>query len=175
MKEPRGFSLFLVMLVLIGMAVLGLTTLAIGTTEAGTADARAVQRQALAAADAGLNHFLGSAPAKITENEVVVGTDDTFVPLIAAKNSRGQTVQSRYRVRTRGAAPVANGFHVESEGEVLVEGKVVGRSLIRAIVSATAGGGAKIAGSGQKSANEWGTSTNQGGRTDISLETAPFQ
>ncbi len=173
MRRERGFSMLLVLLVLIVLAIVGITALTIGNSEAGVAEARAVQRQALAAADAGLNHFLGSSPPSITPNTYYVGaagSDPThFVYLRETRNSVGQTMQSRYRVRTTNTAPLPNSLYVLSEGEVLVGDHVVGRSLLTAIISATPGAGSNVAGQGQKAIGAWGTSSNLPARTDISL------
>jgi type II secretory pathway pseudopilin PulG len=173
MSGERGFSMLLVLMVVMVLAVVGATTLAISTGEAGVANARTMQRQALAAADAGLNHLLGSAPASLTLNTYYVGSAGTdpsnYVYLPETKNAAGQTVQARYRVRTGATAPGSDSVYVFSEGEVLVGGQVTGRSLVSAIVVGKPGSGSNVAGQGQKSQGAWGTSSNLPPRTDISL------
>jgi type II secretory pathway pseudopilin PulG len=173
MRSERGFSMLLVLLVVVVLSVIGVTTLTISTTELGVAGARAMQRQALAAADAGLNHFLGSSPASLVPNTYYVGASGTdpshYVYLPPTKNQAGATVVGRYRVRTADPVPAHGGIYVFSEGEVLVDGQVAGRSVLSAIVTAIPGSGSNVAGQGQKAMSAWGTSSNMPTRTDISL------
>lgn len=165
--------MLLVLLVVVVLAVIGVTTLTISTTEAGVAGARAIQRQALAAADAGLNHFMGSSPASLVPHTYYVGSAGTdpshYVDLPATKDQAGATIQGRYRVRTADPVPGHGGLYVFSEGEVLVDGHVAGRSVLSAIVTAIPGSGSNVAGQGQKAMSAWGTSSNLPSRTDISL------
>ncbi len=173
MRTARGFSLLLVLFALLAMSVIGLLAFRIGQTELGTATSRAFQRQALAAAEAGLAHFIGNSPASIKLNFYYLGGASSYVYLPDTSGTGGETVRSRYRVRTTVAGPVADSAVVFSEGEVLVGDQVVGRSLVSAVVSATPASGSRLVGRGQKSLGAWGTSTNLPARSDIGLVDFP--
>jgi len=58
-------SLLMVLLVLIALSVVGVATLTLSQTESSVAGARSYRRQALAAAEAGFNHFIGTSPANL--------------------------------------------------------------------------------------------------------------
>jgi type II secretory pathway pseudopilin PulG len=173
MRHPRGFSLLLVLLALVVMSVVGLVAFRIGQTELGVATSRGAQRQAMAAAEAGLAHFLGNAPSGIKTGVYYLGSETTHVYLPDTTGADGRTVRSRYRVHTTVAGPVTDSAIVLSEGEALVGGSVVGRALVSAVVSATAASGNRLVYPGQKSLGAWGTSTNLPARSDIGLVDLP--
>lgn len=177
MRRERGFSLLMVLLVLIALSVVGVATLTLSQTESSVAGARSYRRQALAAAEAGFNHFIGTSPANLAANTYYlghVGTGPTaFVPLLATVNDEGKTVQAQYRVRTTDAGPSAGSFLVVSEGEVTIDGHVVGRAMVSGIVFSASASGANAVAQGQKSLGAWGTSSNLPARTDISLVDLP--
>ena len=174
MNHERGFSLLSVLAVLLLMAIVGITSLAMSNNEASVADARSARRQALTAAEAGLNHFIGNAPAVVEPDAWYIGTATTFLDMPAVKDSRGRTLQPRYRVRTvPGTGPVADSVVAVAEGEVVQDGSVIGRSTISAIVVARSASGSGAVGQGQKSLGAWGTSSNMPARSDISLVDFP--
>jgi hypothetical protein len=175
MATDRGFSMLLVIFALLAMSVAGLAAFRFGQTELGVAQSRAFQRQALTAAEAGLAHFLGNAPASIQTNVYYLGGKNSHVYLPDTRGPSGETVRSRYRVRTEPqAGPVPHSAVVLSEGEVLVDGHVVGRSLVSAVVTATPASGSRLVGQGQRSLGAWGTSSNLPARSDIGLVGRPF-
>ena len=177
MRTERGFSLLMVLLVLIAMSVVGVAALTMSSTESSVAGARSHRRHALAAAEAGFNHFVGTSPANLAAATYYLGHigsgPPAFVPLLATVDDNGKTVQAQYRVRTTDAGPSAGSFVIVSEGEVTIDGQVVGRAMVSGIVfSASASGGSAV-GQGQKSLGAWGTSSNLPARTDISLVDLP--
>lgn len=169
----RGFSLLTVLLILIVVAVMGTMSLNLSTGQESISASRTTQRQALAAAEAGLGHFFGTAPAMVEPNMYYVGSagsDATsFVYLPDTMGRDGASLEARYRVYSTAAGPVADSVRLISEGQVVSGNKVVGRSIVEAIVSATAGTATGSYGQGQKSMGPWGTSSNMPARTDISL------
>ncbi len=174
MKQNRGFSLLATMLVMIVMAIVGVTTLALSNSEAGTAGARSMRRQALTAAEAGLNHFIGNAPAVVVPDAWYVGNATEFLDLPPIKDARGQELQPRYRVRTiAGAGPVADSVVAVAEGQVVQGTNVIGQATLSAIVISRAATGSGNTGQGQKSLGAWGTSSNMPARSDISLVDFP--
>lgn len=175
MGTDRGFSMLLVIFAILAVSVVGLAAFRVGQTELGVASSRALQRQALAAAEAGLAHFIGNAPSSIQTDTYYLGGTDSYVYLPDTRGTSGEVIRSRYRVRTEAQpGPVAHSAVVLSEGEALVNGRVAGRSLVSAVVSATPASGARLVGQGQRSLGAWGTSTNLPARSDISLVGAPF-
>jgi type II secretory pathway pseudopilin PulG len=102
LAKDRGFSLLIVLVVLVVLAVIGVTTVTLGITEAGTAGARVNRRQALSAAEAGVNHFMGlTQPATPNADGFFIGNAGTGVDawqwLPTVKGPRGETLQPRYQ------------------------------------------------------------------------------
>ncbi|AKU90304.1 PilX N-terminal domain-containing pilus assembly protein [Vulgatibacter incomptus] len=173
-RSPRGFSLLTVLLVLVVLAIVGTMSLTLSTGQVSVATSRTIQRQALAAAEAGLSHFFGNAPTQVQADRYYVGSESNYVYLRNTPSETmgedGKPLQARYRVRsTADVLPVADSVLLVSEGEVLANGRVVGRSRVEAIVTASDGTGLGTVGQGQKSLGAWGTSSNLSARTDISL------
>ena len=108
-------------------------------------------------------HYLGS----------VGSSDANYVYLPDAKGSNGETLRPRYKVYSLGAGPIPDSVVLVAEGQIQAGTQVVGRSTVRAIVSATAGSGGGLVAQGQKSLGPWGTSSNLPTRTDISLVDLP--
>lgn len=171
----RGFSLLTVLLILIVVAVIGTMSLNISTGQESISTSRTMQRQALAAAEAGLASFFGNAPATVVPGTYYVGSigsdPESFIYLPGTMGRDGAGLEARYKVYATapGPATVADSVRLIAEGQVLSGGKVVGRSTLEAIVSATAGAALGSTGQGQKSMGAWGTSSNMPARTDISL------
>lgn len=170
----RGFSLLTVLLVVVVLTIAASYAYRVSAGEESVAVSRTHQRQALAAAEAGLNHFFGEAPATVQPNTWYVGSDGSddshFVYLADTTASNGQTIRSRYRVHSTSTGPVDGSVYVIAAGEVLSGGAVIGRSEVMAIAVATDSGAVGPAGQGQKSLGAWGTNSNLPVRSDISLQ-----
>lgn len=162
MRNDRGFSLLLVLLVAVLLAVVGTSAVLLGTSEVGTAGARSTRAQALAAAEAGLAHFRRVAQPSMTEARYYMGKAgndaDSFYWLPDVPGRNGETFQSRYRVRGVGPGPLPGTGLAIVEGEVLSGGQVVGRTELSVIVGKS--GIAEDAGTGQEDFSETGDSSD---------------
>lgn len=176
MASDRGFSLLIGLLILVILALVGSTTVLLSMNEAGTADARVMRRQALTAAEAGVNHFMGLAqPATPNADGYFIGNAGTAVDawqwLPEIKGPRGETLQPRYQVELAATQPaIADSALVEVRGQVLSGGTVAGRAVLYALVEARAGGGGGPTEQGQKSTGPLGGSSTIPIVSDISID-----
>ena len=174
--KDRGFSLLVVLLVLVVLAIIGVTTVSFSITEAGTAGARVNRRQALSAAEAGVNHFMGlSQPATPNADGFFIGNAGTGVDawqwLPTVKGPRGEVLQPRYQVVLAPTQPaVSNSRLVEVRGEVVIDGRTVSRALLNTLVETVPGGGGGPIEQGQKSTGPLGGSSTIPIVSNISLD-----
>lgn len=176
-RNDRGFSLLVVLLVSVILAAVASTTVVIATSDAGTASARNMRAQALAAAEAGVAHFNRVAHPSLMGDGYYLGgaggadTDYLWLPEIPGR--RGETLQARYRVRGTGAGPLPKTGHAVVEGEVLAGGRVVGRAELAVLLKADTG--ASEAGVFQEDFSETGGAADGAGNNDsIGLEGGEF-
>lgn len=162
--NERGFSLLIVLLVLVMLGMAGASAVAISNAEVGTAGARSLRVQALNAAEAGLAQFQRTAaPSRMDEGWYLGGDDDYFL-LPATTGPSGEVVQGRYRVRGEGAGALPMTGRALVEGEVLVDGRVASRAEVAVILLAD--GSLGDAGTHQEDINQTGGSADLPGAAD---------
>ncbi len=135
-SSERGFSMLVVMFVLLIIALLGVTAATIGTTDAGTARAHSGRAQALLAAETGLAMLTASGDAATIEG--LITAKDGTVTALPALDIDGDGV-----TELRPAFLVLQGI----TGEFVVEGqlrdesdRVISRARLAGRVTTFAGG-----------------------------------
>lgn len=175
MRDERGFSLLVVLLVSVVLAAVGSSVVYVATSDVGTAGARNMRAQALAAAEAGLAHFQRVAHPSLMGDAWYLGggadgVDYYWLPDVPGRH--GEMLQARYRVRGVGPGPLPKTGVAVVEGEVLSGGHVVGRAEVMVLVQSQ--GGASEAGIFQEDYSETGAAADDGYVDDIGLEGGEF-
>lgn len=142
-RGARGFSLVTVLLALMLMAVAGSAAVTVGTMDVGTAQARANYQLALAAADAGLQHYATIArPSDVFQGQPLVGSRagnavENFVWLPGMDLDGDGTNEFESRYRAWGShPPMGTAGFVQIEGQLLRNGDLVSTALIQVAIEA---------------------------------------
>lgn len=169
--DDRGFSLLLVLLSLVVIALLGTTAVVIATSDAGAAGARANRAAALAAAEAGLQAYLGSfSPSVDCAHPAGTVLLEGDAPALETDGKEGADLVPSFTVSVGPVQTHAQSCNVLARGVIAdASGHVMGEALLNGTVRVET---RETGYGGQKDSGPRATGTDLAGRTGFG--TTPF-